>query len=59
MVKYVYVQIGKTLEFKRFESSKQPTGWIRLDYLRKKLKENKPFKSKFTISELKQIKDYK
>ena len=58
-MKRTYVKTGKPLVFKKYEQSTQPIGWVRIDLLRKRLKEDKKYKSQFTQSELKQIKDYK
>ena len=51
----LYVQIGKPLEFKRFNMMKVPIGWYRIDLLKKKLKEDKKFRAKFNKEEIKEI----
>ena len=56
-MKVKYVQIGKPITIKKFEMYNAPKGWYRLDILRKKLKENKEFRMKFSLKELKQIKE--
>lgn len=54
-MKKTYVMLSKPLLFKRFELYSAPIGWVRIDILKKKLKENKDFRSKFTREEIQQI----
>lgn len=53
----IYVNTSKPLQFKEFEinSLNRPFGWIRIDLLRLRLKENKDYRSKFTKEELKRV----
>ena len=53
--KYVYVSIGKSIIFKHFIKYKSPTGWLRLDILQKRIKEDKHFRNLFTKTELSKI----
>lgn len=57
--KYIYVNTGKPIQFKKFTSLKKPTGWVRLDLLKKKLNEDKNYKKQFTKSEIEKILKYK
>ena len=52
---HIYVNLSKPLKFKEFEELKSPMGWIRIDLLKKKLKENKKFKEKFSPPEIRLI----
>ena len=51
----IYIDIGKPLVFKKFKEYVAPTGWIRLDLLKERLKMDKTFKAKFTDKEVKEI----
>lgn len=53
-----YVCIGKPMIFKKFEFCNSPTGWIRIDILKDKLRDNKLFKNKFSEEEIKRIMEY-
>lgn len=59
--KAIYVHPSKPLEIKEFEiySLNKPFGWIRIDLLKRRLKENKEYRNKFTKEELKQIEGLK
>jgi len=59
MNKATYVTIGKPLKFIKMELYSAPLGMYRLDILKRKIKENKEFRSKFSKQELKQIKEAK
>lgn len=50
-----YVHMTKPLEFKKFNLYNSPTGWIRIDILKSKLKTDSEFKNKFSDEELKTI----
>ena len=50
-----YVFIGKQIKVKVFDLFKAPMGWYRIDILKKKLKEDEFFKSKFSKKEVKFI----
>lgn len=53
---FVYVNIGKPLQFRAFEQSTAPPGWIRIDDLYNKINLDDVFKSRFTEEELYEIK---
>ena len=59
--KRVYVDIGKKLEFRRFNplGGKKPGGWYRLDYLKNKLRTDIAFRLKFYPEEIHKILNYK
>jgi hypothetical protein len=54
-MKRKYVSIGKPIGFKIFDEWKKPTGWIRLEYLKRDLLQNPEITRKFTKSEIKKI----
>ena len=56
-MKVTYVSIGKPLKFHKCELYEGLIGWYRIDILKRKLKEDKEFKSKFTERELKKIEE--
>ena len=55
MTKHKYWHIGKPLKYETWEENTGLIGWIRDDILKRKLRENKEFKNKFTKEELKII----
>lgn len=54
-VKRIYVSLGKPLEFRKFDLCAAPLGWIRLASLKRRLKNEKEFRIKFTAEELIEI----
>jgi len=59
MKKATYVLVSKPLEIVKFKKGTAPIGWSRIDLLKRKLKDNKEYRKKFTIKELKQIRKIK
>jgi hypothetical protein len=55
MNKATYVSAGKPLEFSEFEKNAAPMGWIRIDLLKNKIKNDSGFKNKFSPEELQEI----
>ena len=57
MVKETYVMVSKPLEIRKFEKYHAPMGWIRIDILKRKLREDRNYKAKFNQIELKELKE--
>lgn len=57
--KAIYVYTGKPLEIKEFEIYTAPAGWVRIESLQSKLKENDEYREQFSESELKRIYEVK
>jgi len=51
MNKELYVMVNKPLKFEKFEKFNAPTGWIRIDILKRKLREDENYRKKFTQKE--------
>lgn len=51
-----YVNVSKPLMFRKFEKFLAPMGWIRIDILKRKIKDNN-YAIKFTTEELKLIEE--
>jgi hypothetical protein len=57
--KFIFVSIGRPIQYKKFYLYDYPTGWIKIDNLKIRLKEDKDFKKQFNKSELNLIKKIK
>ena len=55
MPKKTYVFVGKPLVFRRFELYSSPMGWLRIDILKNKIKDDINYRKKFTQNEIKLI----